>query len=136
MIDIESQVLSKISAPLRAIYTNPKIFITDQAVKTPASYPAVTILEIDNSTYDKSLDSSGIENHATVSYEINTYSNKATGRKAECKAIAALIDEIMQSIGFKRISLNQIPNLDDATIYRIVSRYRAVVSKDETIHKI
>lgn len=136
MIDIESQVFNELAAPLRLIYTNPKIFITGEPVKVPASYPAVTIVEFDNSTYEKTLDSSDKEHHASVSYEINIYSNKQLGKKAECKAIAAKIDEIMQSIGFKRISLNQIPNLDDATIFRIISRYRAVVSEDETIYKI
>ena len=134
MIDIESQVFNRISTPLRAKYTNPKIFITGEPEKVLSTYPAVTIVEMENSTYEKTLDSSSKENHANLMYEINVYSNLKTGKKAQCKQIRSEIDEIMILLGFKRITSNPISNLDDSTIYRIVSRYRAIVSTDETIY--
>ena len=136
MIDIETQVFNKISKPLRAQFTNPAIYIIGEPVKSPSSFPAVTMYEIDNSTYTTTLTNSGEENHATIAYEFNIYSNKISGKKTECKSISRAIDSIMQALGFKRVSHNQIPNLDDATIFRINSRYKAVVSKDEIIYKI
>lgn len=37
----------------------------------------------------------------------------------------ALINEMMYSMNFTRIAMTPIPNLEDATIYRITARYRA-----------
>lgn len=136
MIDIETQVFNKVSAPLRAQFTTPAIYIIGEPVKAPPTFPAVTMYEIDNSTYTSTMTNAIDENHANITYEFNIYSNKMSGKKTECKNISKAIDSIMQSLGFKRISHNQIPNLDDATIFRINSRYKAVVSKAEVIYKI
>ena len=46
----------------------------------------------------------------------------------EAIASAKVIDEAMQGMKFTRIMLNQIPNIDQR-IYRIVGRYRAIVSE-------
>jgi hypothetical protein len=66
---------------------------------------------------------------------LNVYSNKKSGKKSECKAIASLIDDEMAALGFSRSMLQPIPNMDDATIYRMTGRYRAVVSKDKIIYR-
>ena len=68
-------------------------------------------------------------------YEINVYSNKAKGKKAECKAIVAVVDSEMMTMGFTRMMLNPIQNMNDATVYRILGRYRAVVSKTNVIYR-
>lgn len=136
MIDIEGEVYIAVSKPLRDKYKNPAILIFGEPVKVPAGYPTVTIVQMDNSVYERTEDSSGIENHAVSPFEINIYSNLQIGKKAQCKQIAADIDAIMRSLGFKRLSSNPISNLDDSTIYRIVSRYRAVVSKEGVVYSI
>ena len=134
MIDIETQVFNKVQTPLRAQFSG--IYIIGEPIKLPPSFPAVTMYEIDNSTYGATMTNATDENHASIAVEFNVYSNKITGKKTECKNISKSIDSIMQSLGFKRVSHNQIPNLDDATIFRINSRYKAVVSKEEVIYKI
>ena len=68
-------------------------------------------------------------------YELNVYSNKTAGKKTECKKIAAMVDEEMAAMGFTRTMLNPIPNMDDATIYRMVGRYRVTVSKDNVLFR-
>ena len=65
---------------------------------------------------------------------MNAYSNKATTKKSECKAIIAAVDEIMIGLGFTRNTKTPI-NLDEATKYRIFARYTAVVSKNKTIYR-
>jgi hypothetical protein len=67
--------------------------------------------------------------------ELNVYSNKNKGKKAECKAIAALIDSELARLGFTRTMLNPIPNMDSATIYRMIGRYTAKVSKENVIYR-
>ncbi len=70
-----------------------------------------------------------------VIYEVNVYSNKARGKKSECKEITAFIDTQFQMLGFTRTLLTTVPNEQDATIYRMVARYRAIVSKQNIIYR-
>lgn len=133
MIDIENELFTIISTDLRATYTD--IFITGEYVKSPPSFPCVSIIEEDNQIYRNTRDSSNIENHVQVVYEVNVYSNKTTGKKSECKAIISQIDKQMGRLGFTRTLLTPIPNELDATIYRMTARYRAIVSKDNMIYR-
>ena len=133
MIDIESAVLNEVSAAVHAKY--PQAHIVAEYVKTPPQFPCVSLMEMDNTTYLRAEDSSNVENAAAVMYEINVYSNKDFGKKTECKKLAALIDEVMLRIGFARTMLQPIPNLDSATIYRIIGRYSAVVDKNKMIYR-
>ena len=133
MIDIESIIFQRLSTVLRANYS--EISVYGEYVKTPAVFPCVTIEEKDNYVLERTQSSGGVENHAGLVYEINVYSNKKTGKKSQCKEIFSLIDREMQDMGFTRTMLNPIPNIDDATIYRMVGRYKAVVSTNKTIYR-
>lgn len=133
MIDIESEVFNIVSKATRAKY--PKIYMTGEYVKSPPSFPCVSLIETDNQIYRNTRDSGSIENHAQVLYEVNVYSNKTSGKKAECKAIIAFIDTQMEALGFTRTLMNPVPNEEDATVYRMVARYRAIVSKEKVIYR-
>lgn len=133
MIDIENEVFDSVSADVRVEY--PDIYMVGEYVKTPPRFPCVSLVEMDNQSYQRTEDSGGVENHASLMYEVNIYSNKTVGKKAECRAIAALIDKRMLALGFARTMLQPIPNLDDATIYRMVGRYSAVISKDKVLYR-
>ena len=126
MIDIENQIFGKISTALRAEFD--PIFVSGELVKAPATFPAVYIEEKANNAYQRTQDSGSLENHVSLMYEINVYSNKQVGKKSECKAIFAVIDNEFQKIGFTRIMKEPVANLEDGTIYRMIGRYTAVVS--------
>lgn len=133
MIDMETEIFSEISGKVREKY--PKIYMVGEYVKSPPSFPCVSLIEEDNSTYGKTLTQEGEDSHAVVMYELNVYSNKSTGKKAECKEIAGFIDNLLLELNFSRTMLKPVPNQDDATIYRMLGRYRAVISKDKTIYR-
>lgn len=133
MINVENQVFNNVLATLKEKY--PDIYMVGEYVKTPSSFPCVSLMEMDNQSYQRTEDSGSSENHVSVMYEVNIYSNKTVGKKSECKAIAALVDEQMLALGFARTMLQPIPNFDDATIYRMVGRYSAVISKDKVIFR-
>lgn len=133
MIDIESAVFNRVVTKVHEVY--PDIFMVGEYVNSPASFPAVSLVEMDNSTRIETVDSGSNENHANVMYEVNVYSNKTVGKKSECKAIIALIDEEMLAMGFSRSTLTPVPNEYDSTIYRMVGRYRAAVSSDHKIFR-
>ena len=133
MIDIENQVFDKVATRVRVQF--PDIFMAGEYVRSPSSFPAVSLVEMDNSVRETTIDSGSNENHANVMYEVNVYSNKAVGKKSECKAIMALLDNEMTAMGFVRSTLTPVPNEYDATIYRMVGRYRAAVSTDYKIYR-
>ena len=133
MINIENDIFDFVYE--KVIEKFPNIYMSGEYVKSPPSFPASSLVEMDNTTYTSTQTGSDNENHASVMYELNVYSNKMTRKKTECKAIVAFIDEIMISLGFTRIMLQPIPNMDDATIYRMTARYRAIVAKDKTIYR-
>ena len=133
MINIEEELFSNVASVTRETY--PNIYMVGEYVKSPPSFPCVSLIEMDNSVYTETQTSDSNENHGQLMYELNVYSNKTKGKKAECKAIISLIDSIMLGYGFTRTMLQPIPNMDDATIYRMVARYSAVVSKDKEIYR-
>lgn len=133
IIDVETEIFNTIATSLRVRY--PGIYIAGEYVRSPSSFPAVLIMEMDNTMYQKTQTTDNAENHVSVMYEVNVYSNRTKGKKSECKEIAAFIDNEFQKLGFTRTMLNPIPNMEDATIYRITARYTAVVSKNKTIYR-
>ena len=133
MINVENEIFSIIANAVRKAY--PDSYIIGEYVKSPPKFPCISLVEMDNSAYTRTQSSDSVENHAELMYELNVYSNKKSGKKSECKAIASLIDNELAALGFSRSMLQPIPNLDDATIYRMVGRYRAVVSKDKMIYR-
>lgn len=47
-------------------------------------------------------------------------------KKTECRSIMKVVDDMMYQRNFRRISLSPIPNMENATIYRLVARYVAI----------
>lgn len=133
MIDVENQVFQRCADAFRAQYPNG--FIAGEYVPQPPKFPAVSVVEMDNTVHAAGRDTANIENFADVMYQIDVYSNLSRGKKVQAKAIVALIDNEMAEMGFTRSFLNPVQNFNDATIYRMTARYRAVVGRDETIYR-
>lgn len=131
MIDIENDVFDYVAKALRTAF--PGITVISDFVEAPAKFPTVTLVEADNRILQR-MRTDNIENAVSVMYEMNIYSNKAVGKKSEAKAIANAIDGLFNELGFTRTFREQIPNMKDATIYRIVCRYEAVVDSKFMIY--
>lgn len=138
MIDIESAVFTSVYNAVIAVY--PSADISSVYTESPAAFPHVSLVEVDNGVYEQSQSLGGIENHARVLYQADIYSNNTSTAKSTCKAIAKIVDDTMAANGFMRLTSAQTPNVD-RTLYRLTLRYQAVVSKgvadgDNTIHFI
>ncbi len=133
MINVENEIFDVMAKAIRAKY--PDAYVVGEYVKSPSQFPCVSIVEFDNTAYDRTQTSGSLENHADLIYEVNIYSNKTSGKKSECKDIASLLDNEFATLGLSRIMLQPIPNAEDATIYRMTGRYRGVVSKDKRIYR-
>lgn len=132
MIDIESRVFQKCAEAFRAVYDG---YISGEYVPQPPKFPAVSVVEMDNSVYQRGSDSRAVDNFSDVMYQVDVYTNLNTGKKVQAKAIIALIDEVFSGLGFTRTFLNPVQNMAEPTIYRMTARYRAVVSTDNVIYR-
>ncbi|OUO73830.1 hypothetical protein [Anaeromassilibacillus sp. An250] len=132
MIDIESIVFSTVASALREKYDG--IFVSGEFTDLPAKFPAVTIVESDNSIVQR-MRTTNIENAVTVMYEVGIYSNTVGYKKSEAKDILEVVDNEFAKMGFARILCNPVANLSDATIYRIVARYQASIDKDLWVYR-
>lgn len=132
MIDIEATLFTEIATALRKEFTG--IYVTGEYVNAPAKFPFVSIVEADNYTDSRFLDTADQERYARLMYEVNVYSNKEGTKKSECRKILNFIDKMLYGMDFTRISMNPVPNLEDAKIYRLNARYE-VVSDGETTYR-
>lgn len=133
MINVESEIFTFVQSAVKEKY--PDLYMTGEYVHAPSQFPCATLIEMDNVPLVRTQTTDSSENHASLMYEINVYSNKRSGRKTECRKIAAEMDNALTKLGFVRTMLNPIPNLEDATVYRITGRYRAVISIDKIIYR-
>lgn len=131
MIDQESKVFQACADAFRAEYPNG--FIAGEYVPQPPKFPAVSIVEMYNAIDQRAVDNGNIENAVNVMYQVDVYSNLNTGKKAQTKAIIALIDEVLAQHRFVRTFCNPIQNFNDATIYRMTARYRRRITDIESI---
>ena len=123
MIDIEKLIYTPIAEALRKRFKG--IAVSGEYVNAPPKFPYVSIVEQDNYMSANRLDSSDREKFSTLMYEVNVYSDKAGGKKSVCRKIMRFVDDLMYAKNFRRISLSPVPNLENATIYRLVARYKA-----------
>ena len=131
MIDQEAKVFQACADAFRAEYPNG--FIAGEYVPQPPKFPAVSIVEMDNAVDQRAVDNGNIENAVNVMYQVDVYSNLNKGKKAQTKAIIALIDEVLAQHRFVRTFCNPIQNFNDATIYRMTARYRRRITDIELI---
>ncbi|MFA5628449.1 MAG: hypothetical protein WC965_13390 [Thiohalomonadaceae bacterium] len=135
MIDIENILFTKVATALRAEFST--IFVSGDVTAESAPYPRVFFYELSNQIAERHMSSRDINDEQFVDllYEAQIYSNKTSGKKAETKAIAAIINEVMQEHGFRRIFNQPLENLNNATIARRVLRWVGVASDEGIIYR-
>lgn len=132
MIDIENEVITLVTDTLFA--ENITASVESVLNLNPSVFPTVCVEEIENSSYDGSADTKSNENHASVSYEINVFTNDVSGKKQKAKAILAVINDALIARGFSRLSKTEL-SLDNGTKYRLIARYRAYADSNNIIYR-
>ncbi len=121
MINPEDEIYDLIAKKLRTEF--PGIAISGDSDSVAPSFPFVSIEMSDNTTLFKVMDSGNYE-VSIVYFDINIYSNKKTGRKRECRAIAQVIDSLLTPKNFRRMEMRPVENRNNPNIYRIFANYR------------
>ena len=133
MITIEDELFTLLATALRETY--PDIYVANEYVPKPTHFPAVFIEEIDNTTKASTVESGLHERFADVTLRVEVFSSRHIGKRAEAKAIAKFIDDMLISRNFMRRSLTPIPNLNDATVYCVRGMYAYTVDEYNTIYR-
>lgn len=123
MIDIEKEIYTPLEAALREAH--PGISVSGEEVLAPSEFPFVSAVEADNYMTKEHMDTADAERFATIMYAVNVYSNKGVMKKSECRAIMATIDRFMYAHNFTCITKTPVPNMNNASIYRMTAFYRA-----------
>lgn len=130
MIDIENMLFTEMKKNLPKTVETGTMYASVQS-----KFPLATLMVMDNSVYEPFIDSARIENAVEIMVEVNVYSNKTSGKKEECKKLMKNIDGTLSGLNLVRISCQPTPNLEDASVYRITARYRAIVDKNLMIYR-
>lgn len=129
MIDIENLVFDTVYNQLIQAY--PNVNITAGYDEQNAIFPTVLIRETNNQPYRASATDDCSENHTRVTFEVEVFSDKENTARSECKELLNAVDDIMQSMKFRRIHKNRPINID-RTVYRQYARYEVIVGKPIT----
>lgn len=133
MLDFNNEIFTTVAVSVRDKHTG--CTVTGEYTRMPSKFPAVTLDETQNVMVDRLEDSSNAENFAGVTYRLQVFSNKRTGKKAEARAIFATADAEMRRMGFRRVTYTTTPEIYDSTIYSISATYEAVVSAAGYVYK-
>lgn len=132
MIDIEQDVFLAVKSAVADAFPNAVVSTSEE--RTPAKFPFVSVAEMTNSTKASTIDSASGEKFVDVMYQIDCYSNAASGRRSECRKLLSVVDSVMIRLGFYR-SMTTPVNMDRATAYRMTARYVASVDANHTIYR-
>lgn len=127
MIDIENTLFDAVATQLRTSHEGIKVY--GEYVPEPASFPCVNMWESSNSVWAEGESNTSLDDYVNVTYTIQVFTNTPT-KKADGKALANEIDDIMLGLRFRRTLMQQIPNID-RTIYRIELRYTGTVKRTD-----
>nr|DAT11566.1 MAG TPA: hypothetical protein [Caudoviricetes sp.] len=142
MIDIENELITGIQTSIKNNkYQRISSTVSPVVVAVNPQFSdlnaVIHLRQIDNISYQPTATSEEAENHALITYEINVFNAfdlRSLGVKETTKLFMRITDEYMLSIGFTRLTMSFIPNYS-GDMHRMVARYQAVVSKDNTIFR-
>lgn len=127
MIDVSNRVLSNIKSYVKDTCKN----VSNYSSKSPPSFPAVSVVQIDNQ--DACMDLENSENAVESVIEIQCYSNKNI---TEAKNIINQCCDAMRNMGYARAyGPKPIENASDTNIYRMVARLKRLVASVDDIAK-
>ena len=125
MIDYLNEIFNTLAQAVREAHED--IAVSGEYTRQPSRFPMVTLDETANVTASATIDSSDEEKYAALSYRLQVFSNKQSGKKAEARAIFASADAVMRGMGFRRMTYSTTPEIYESTIYSITATYEAVV---------
>lgn len=131
MLDFSDEIYSWLTYSLREKF--PKIYTTKSETAAPPVFPAVSIVQKNNVTYQRTRDAC-LENHVIVMFQMDIYTNDKDNKERQAQEIRNAVSDLMVSKGFNRTMCEPTPNLADMSIYRITMRFTGIIGKDRFVY--
>ena len=90
---------------------------------SPAVFPFVCIEQTDSTPLSEYQTDELKEQVARVEFTITIFSNREAGKNTECRKLATYADAMMNMMNFMKNTSAPVPNLNNQSIARYVSRY-------------
>lgn len=126
-----NEVYTKARAAVLSVSAN--AFVTSTYTPMPSRFPAVFIREIGNYTPTRYITLANTDNVREVTLEVQVYSNKTSGAKAEADGILSAVVSALKAQYFYLVSSAPVENADN-TVYRVAARFRRVIGGADTIN--
>ena len=133
MIDYMNEIFNTLATTVREAHSG--VTVTGEYTRHPSKFPTVSLDETENVTVGALEDSSAAEKFSGLTYRLQVFSNKQSGKKAEARAIFATADKVMLDLGFRRVTYTTTPEIYESTIYSITATYEAVVDIHGVLYK-
>ena len=133
MIDILNEVFTAVATAVREERSD--AFISGEYTSSPSKFPTVTLDEVENVTVGALVDSADEEKFSGLTYRLQVFSNKVSGKKAEARALFVTADRVMLRLGFRRTTYTTTPEIYQSTIYSIAATYEAIADVHGVIYK-
>lgn len=122
MVDKEDELFADIASELRKQFDDIYV-IGKQLSSEPPRFPAVSIIQENNTVNTRYSTFNELENVACITQYIEIYSNDKERKEEICKSISIVIDDVLKTHGYCRMLNQPMINADDS-IARRVMRYK------------
>lgn len=129
MRDFTNALYNDIKSAVQALYSN--AVVSKQYQSTSATFPCVTIVDIDNTEISHTLDYKN--QFSKPSWQIDIYMNGSMGEIVAKKIRDVIIPICEDTYHLTRIEAHTVTNAADTTIYRYMLRYSGVVNESSGI---
>lgn len=133
MIDEEINIFNILRDSIKMFY--PKCEVSSNFYTTqPTTFPAVSIIELENIPVQEQYDSGDEEKFATVTYQVDAYSNLTASAKNQVKHLLNIASSEMYALNGDRTAYT-ITNMADGTITRATVRYVLQVDNKSNLYR-
>ena len=128
MIQKRNEVFTRVKEAVVAEFSS--VNVSSEYIVSPKTLPHVSI-EMSDCFTPKELETQSLtEQYSAMTFTVNVYSNKASGKMEECYGIMDVVDTAMRSMNARRLSLSPVPNLENASLGRLTARYQVLADQD------
>lgn len=121
---IKDNIFDVVKTALRGKYGE-NIYISDTPLSnTVPSFPAVSIVCVNNTINQAHSTFGKAENVAIADYSVDVYSNDINTKDEEAREIAELISDTFTQHRYYRTAFNPVDNLLDSSIARYNAKFR------------
>lgn len=131
MIDYSNPIFNRIAQKVWEVHGK-GVKVVGEYVDIPKEFPCVAIDEIYNIPTE--LDS-GEQKYAAVTYRVQTFSNKRSGKRAEAREIYSTVADEMYAMNLMGKTYTATPDVYNANIYQITGTFEGTIRNDGMIFR-